>query len=297
MKLKLWSAAFLGAGIFAFALLISNGCSNSSSTSDSGGSTVVVSNTCYRSPSDLNTYKTASCVLTKSMTGSPPSWIDNNFDCVQVDSSGGTHAFTTKVAPNYKSKYWGNGHANFENSMPSGTSANPNTISVSNTYTVNIPKSPTVASSPTASGYDLVGVAANGVAIFNNQAAPGDSLATELATMDYGNGHPTQNGVYHYHIEPCYLSNNDGNLVGVMRDGFPIFGRKEPDTLADPVYVDSCTPGTATSVTNCRPFPTQVPNFHCHTVSGGYPDCHYHVITTDPFIIEYYAGTPGSMTP
>lgn len=179
--------------------------------------------------------------------------------------------------------------------MPPGTSANPNTISAQN-YVVNIPKNPALLASPVASGYDLVGIAANGVAIYNNQAAPGDTLANELVTMDYGNGHPTHNGSYHYHIEPCYLTNNDGNFVGIMRDGFPIFGRREPDG-GTPVYNDSCTYSNATSIQNCRPYPTKMPNFHCHSITGWTgPACHYHVMTTDPFIIEYYAGTPGTMT-
>lgn len=265
---------------------------NKADTSDSGTTTPsVTSNTCYRSSTD--TAYIISC--TPSFTG-VPAWISSNFTCGTVTVSGGNYVFSTTSAPTHKSKYWGSGSPNFENAMPSGTSANPNTISAQN-YVLNIPTAPALTATPTASGYDIVGVAANGVAIFNNQAAPGDSLASELATMDYGNGHPTGPGVYHYHIEPCYISNNDNSFVGLMRDGYPIFGRTEPVTGVAPAYVDSCTYTNATSVANCRPYPTQMPNFHCHSIAGWTgPACHYHVTTTDPFIIEYYAGTAGTFT-
>jgi hypothetical protein len=289
---RIW---FFGGVLMVFgAALYFVGCAGgySSATTSSGSTNGVTSNTCYRGPSDLATYS-ASCSAA-SFDGSTASWISSNFSCVQVVTSGGNYQFTTTSEPNHKSYYW-SGAPNHESGMPSGTSANPNHILAQN-YVVNIPSTPALRSSPVASGYDIVGIAKNGVAIFNNQAAPGDSLSTELATMDYGNGHPTSTGTYHYHIEPCYLSSADGNLVGVMRDGFPIFGRKEADG-SDPVYDDNCTYANATSVTNCRPYPTQLPNFHCHSISGwSGPTCHYHVITTDPYIIEYYAGTAGSFT-
>lgn len=254
----------------------------------------ITSNACYRSPSD--TSYILACA--QSFDGSTPAWISGGFKCVDVDSQDANYyEFATTAAPNHKSRYYSTATpAKRENAMPPGTSANPNQI-IDQSYVVQIPKNPALRATPLASGYDLVGVAANGVAIFNNQAAPGDSLANELVTMDYGNGHPTNVGAYHYHIEPCYLSNNDGNLVGLMRDGFPVFGRKEADG-GEPVYNDSCTHANATSVANCRPYPVEMPNFHCHAVAGWTgPVCHYHVTRTDPFIIEYYAGTPGSLAP
>jgi hypothetical protein len=231
---------------------------------------------------------------TTSISSSAPTWIKDNFKCVTVTASGSSVVFNTSDVPNYNSYYFGSSDSRYED-IPSGHHGNPNTISEQN-YTFTTPTSPALNSSVTASDYDAVGIAVNGVVIYNNQAAPGDVLATELATMDSANGHPTQTGSYHYHSEPYKITNDDGNLVGVMRDGFPIYGQKEDDG-SDPVYNDSCTPATANSVTNCRPFPTDMPNFHCHATTlfpGGI--CHYHVITSDPYIIENYAGTAGTMS-
>src|SRR4051812_39198947 len=42
-------------------------------------------------------------------------------------------------------------------------------------------------------------------------------------------GHPQGTGIYHYHSEPYALSYDDGNFIGVMRDGYAIYGRKDAD--------------------------------------------------------------------
>lgn len=41
--------------------------------------------------------------------------------------------------------------------------------------------------------------------------------------------HPQMSGVYHYHSEPLSISNDDPNFIGVMRDGYPIYGRRDSD--------------------------------------------------------------------
>src|SRR5205823_11194833 len=67
------------------------------------------------------------------------------------------------------------------------------------------------------------------VALFSNVAAPGDDIYLEAATFDPCRAHPTQTGVYHYHSEPYAISSNDSNLIGVMRDGYFVYGRKDAD--------------------------------------------------------------------
>jgi hypothetical protein len=35
--------------------------------------------------------------------------------------------------------------------------------------------------------------------------------------------------MYHYHSEPYSISYNDSNFIGVFRDGYPLYGRKDMD--------------------------------------------------------------------
>ncbi|HNI61326.1 MAG TPA: YHYH protein, partial [Pseudomonadota bacterium] len=59
--------------------------------------------------------------------------------------------------------------------------------------------------------------------------APGDDIYREAMTFDRCGAHPTPTSAYHYHSEPYSISYNDSNFIGVMRDGYPIYGRKDPD--------------------------------------------------------------------
>ena len=34
---------------------------------------------------------------------------------------------------------------------------------------------------------------------------------------------------YHYHCEGDYLTTDDAKLIGFLRDGFPVYGRKDMD--------------------------------------------------------------------
>src|SRR5262249_40511197 len=57
----------------------------------------------------------------------------------------------------------------------------------------------------------------------------GDDIYSEYKTFDKCNGHPENSGQYHYHTEPNAITNDDNQFVGMMRDGYPIFGRREHD--------------------------------------------------------------------
>ena len=75
----------------------------------------------------------------------------------------------------------------------------------------------------------MIGLTISGVPIFGNFAAPGDDIYRESMTFDRCGAHPENTGNYHYHAEPYAISYNDSNFVGVMRDGFPIYGRLDKD--------------------------------------------------------------------
>ncbi|MBI40753.1 MAG: hypothetical protein CMF59_14235 [Leptospiraceae bacterium] len=164
-----------------------------------------------------------SCVTNND--SSLPSWIKDNFTCMTITSSGGNYVFQTSNLPPYSNGYYSELSGCYTNDFPSGNSPNPNTISSQN-ITLTIPATPDTAGS--TSTYGAMGVTVNGLAIYNNEAAPGDTLADELDTMDSGNGHPTDIGQYHHHTEPYKITNDGSELVGIALDGYPIFGRREP---------------------------------------------------------------------
>ncbi|MCB1177852.1 MAG: YHYH protein, partial [Leptospiraceae bacterium] len=158
------------------------------------------------------------------------------------------------------------------------------------------PSSPTVSgSSETPLG--TIGVSTNGVAIFSNDAGPGDTLSKEAGTFDTYAGHPQQQGVYHYHAEPIYLtSTNTANLIGVSLDGYAIYGTKCDNGTSD--TSDDYSPASPSS----SPTGTGLDSNHGHTTTTTHfstATYHYHVgldstagITT--IFGDYFHGAPGS---
>ena len=61
---------------------------------------------------------------------------------------------------------------------------------------------------------------------YNGQSNP---LTVEINSFDQYNGHPQQSGMYHYHVEPTYLTAMHGSdaLLGFLLDGFPVYGPVE----------------------------------------------------------------------
>ena len=155
--------------------------------------------------------------------------------------------------PDYKSFYFATTNACYE--QYSGATRNPNTL-VAQNYVVDFPVTSSTTSQSMA-GTAVVGLALNGVPVFGNFAAPGDDIYTEARTFDRCGAHPQNNGQYHYHSEPYAISYDDSNFIGVMRDGYPIYGRKD----ADGSYPTLDTYGGHTGATADSP---DTPVYHYH---------------------------------
>jgi hypothetical protein len=168
----------------------------------------------------------SSCEASRTAAGLSGVWL--KFSCrlpiAKVTSATGAEAIrvTTDSLPDYRSNYFATTHACWE----SYTAAiqNPNLIK-SQTIAVDFPAAPNATGQPMQGA--IVGVALNGVGIFSNRAAPGDDIYKEVLTFDRCGAHPQQAGVYHYHSEPYALSFDDARLIGVLRDGYPIYGRRD----------------------------------------------------------------------
>ena len=143
-----------------------------------------------------------------------------------------------------------------------------------------IPLAPAIAASTTAAVDGPIGIAVNGVMIFNpckqGGCANGDTKV--LGELDVCNGHAGRADDYHYHAAPtCLMATKAANYwdthpVGWALDGFAIFGYNNADgTVATR---DSSCGGNTTAVSNAP---------------AGYS---YHVTDASPYVLACFRGTP-----
>lgn len=136
----------------------------------------------------------------------------------------------TDDIPDHPSPYFAPGDPRYEayNGTNPSFRINPNRIE-EQTLTFRIPLNPTEAASKQDTRLGPIGVALNGVAFYNQYAGPNLPLTNEIDSFDQYNGHPTGGNAYHYHFEPLFLTANDGKsaLLGVLLDGFPVYGPSE----------------------------------------------------------------------
>jgi len=95
-------------------------------------------------------------------------------------------------------------------------------------YTLRVPASPTKATSTSATGLGAIGLAVSGSTIYNDEEGPNVPLDGAVGSLDYNGAH-TGPQSYHYHLEPKAWSDDDDKLIGIMSDGFFLYGRKDPD--------------------------------------------------------------------
>jgi hypothetical protein len=171
---------------------------------------------------------TSACQAARAALGLGGYWL--KFSCrvtLSATTDGGAQAVAAKSdgRPDYRSSYFAASDACYE--TYTGGIHNPNSIAVQS-HLLNFSLSPNTTATSMA-GIAIIGLALNGVPIFANNAGPGDAdIYKEARTFDRCGGHPEERGTYHYHSEPYALSYDDARLIGVMRDGYPIYGRKDP---------------------------------------------------------------------
>lgn len=209
------------------------------------------------------------------------------YGATSITSDGSFIYIKTRDLPDHKSPYYPAANALYE--AYSGTTfggnafvRNPNSI-IEQSATVKIPLNPELNTSHTATPLGPIGIALNGVPFFNQYAGPNQPLTSEMATFDKYYGHPQQSGVYHYHVEPLYLTTiktTKSALLGFLLDGFPVYGPKEEN---------------GTDVTN-----NSLDIYHGHThATVDFPNgiYHYHFTGEAPYLNgNGFYGTPGTIT-
>ena len=210
------------------------------------------------------------------------------YGATSITTDGTFITIKTNGVPDHKSPYFSTSNSLYEayNGNTFGDNKfkkNPNTISTQS-FTFKIPANPTVASSHASTSLGPIGVALNGVALYNQYAGPNNQeLTSEIASFDKYYGHPQRIGQYHYHVEPLYLTtvkSTKSGLMGFLLDGFPVYGPEEEN---------------GTTVTS-----SQLDVYHGHShATVDYPNgiYHYHFTADAPYMNgNGYYGKAGTIT-
>jgi hypothetical protein len=218
---------------------------------------------------------TAPAANSASAAGGELPAIFSRFPGAQASRDGSQVVLRATSVPDHPSPYFGIGHPQYEAPQP-GMLVNPNRI-VSQSLVLRVPVSPQPAA-PSDTPLGPMGVAVNGVALFNQYAAGRSPLADEIRSFDRYNGHPQQSGTYHYHLEPLFLTaQGNSRVIGVLLDGFFVYGTRDADGSV-PTGLDACNGHTGPTADNSQ---------------GVY---HYHITAQPPYIAGCFRGTPGSVT-
>jgi hypothetical protein len=154
---------------------------------------------------------------------------------------------------------------------------NPNPIEAQN-IALTLPADPQIAREPSCVPMGMIGIALNGVAIFNALDDAGrDAVAHEV--QDLCDGHPQRRGEYHYHgPSPCLPNETaDEKLIGYALDGFGIYSMYDAhgSELTD-ADLDACHGRTSPVIWNGR----RVSIYH-------------YVLTREyPYTVGCFRGTP-----
>lgn len=217
-------------------------------------------------------------------------------DNISIALDGNQVIIETNGLPNHSSPYWSNtnerclqtpmgtDHCTNENVTedhplfvaPTVTSydqmAPGNIDNFNGSFTLIVDANPALASGSTATGLGPIGISISGSVIYNDEEGPNVPLEGAIGSLDYTAAH-TGPQSYHYHLEPKAWSDDDDALIGIMADGFFIYGRRDYDGN----YPDDLD----ASGGHFGPTP--------HNPDGEY---HYH-IQNEAYLGDYYILFPG----
>lgn len=245
------------------------------------GWTLACSPTSASSPSPIALAETSPSTTSTSMTsettsnaaGAGLSAMYQRFYGVEVYYQGDTVVINTDDLPDHQSPYFATTHPRYIDPRP-GMVKNPGQI-LTQDITLRIPLHPTI-SSPSDTNLGPIGVALNGVVFFNQYAGGFQPLDDEILSFDRYGGHPAPPmGIYHYHVEPVWLTEDPTSLIGVVLDGFPVYGPLDANG-SSPSDLDTCHGHTGST-----------PEFP----EGRY---HYHTASEPPYISGCFRGSPGT---
>lgn len=202
----------------------------------------------------------------------PAAYAAFDTDNVTVTLSGDDVIIESNGMPNHASPYWSPTHPLYVAPAASERLAPGYIDDFNGSYSVILPARPERAASSTATGLGPIGIAVSGAMIYDDQEGPNVPLDNAIGSLDYTGAH-TGPQSYHYHLEPIAWSDDDDALIGVISDGFFLYGRRDADGT-HPADLDASGGHTG---------PTP------HNAEGEY---HYH-IQNELYLSRYYILFPG----
>jgi hypothetical protein len=221
-----------------------------------------------------NTDVSTSLDLFKKIYGASSVTQDGDFAVIQ------TLNLPDHKSPYYQGTQWASTRYEAYNGSNAQFSINPNRI-VEQNITFRIPMKPKEATTKSATPGGPMGISLNGVVLFNQYAAMNAPLTSEINSFDQHGGHPQQQGQYHYHVEPTYLTATKGKsaLLGWLLDGFPVYGPVEDGKTLTSSNLDA---------------------YHGHKhATAEYPNgvYHYHFTADSPYLNgNGFFGTAGTVS-
>lgn len=211
-----------------------------------------------------------------------------NTSAVTVSFSGDEITITSTALPNHTSPYWtANDDLYIQPIVAEEASISPGNITEAN-YTLTVSASPQVATTTTETGLGAIGISVTGVPIYNQSEGPTDVTEGTASGFDWAGGHSGPTG-YHYHIEAreagetSPLTIDDDQLLGIMSDGFLIYGRKCNSTGTYPTDGDASNGHYSTTQHSTEDF------YHYHIVNELYINMYYLLFGVD------LRGTPNTI--
>lgn len=226
-------------------------------------------------------------------------------DNVTITLAGDEVSIVTNGLPNHTSPYWSNTTARsaidpMGNTLVTEAASENHPLFVTPTitsyeqmapgniddfngsYSLTVPLLPQLASNSSATSLGAIGIAVSGSMIYNDEEGPNIPLENAVGSLDYTAAH-TGPQSYHYHLETKAWSNDDNALIGIIADGFFLYGRKCSSTGTFPTDLDSS--GGHTSTTQH----SDEAEYHYHIQNELYLNSYYILFPGD------YQGTPNSI--
>lgn len=225
-----------------------------------------------------------------------PAFSEFDVDNTDIMISGSNVVIESNGLPNHTSPYWSNTTERVATDPMGNTLVTPaaavnhplfveptvtsyemmapgNIDDFNGSYSLTVSANPQLASSSSATGLGPIGIAVSGAMIYNDEEGPNIPLDGAVGSLDYTAAH-TGPQSYHYHLETKAWSNDDDALIGIIADGFFLYGRRDYPSNDYPTDLDA-------SGGHFGPTP--------HNPDGEY---HYH-IQNELFLNQFYILFPG----